>query len=273
MPPTTSISWGDPAIDLALPKPKTATVLLIEQNRKEFQDVLLGMIAKDLSESRPVHWIDGGMAFDPSPILPLLRMRGYTRREALGNFHICRGFTAHQTASIVQRLADEAKSNDPPNRIIEGRIIVVSQIPRMFMDTQLKKPEGRSLLKATLQRCRDISKDSNSLVILTSSRNLSPPLSKDLHNILRQFTDDVLRIGENSSKTRNRGLTRKKLHLQSLDREMIWSHLPFGQTSLLEFRHIQRSRLDCLIEPETTVSSFQPKGDSIEVAARTASGV
>ena len=73
---TTSISWGDPAIDLVLPKPKTPAVLLIDQNRKEFQDVLLRMVANDLSESRPVHWIDGGMAFDPSPILPLLRMRG-----------------------------------------------------------------------------------------------------------------------------------------------------------------------------------------------------
>ena len=81
------------------------------------------------------------------------------------------------------------------------------------MDTQLKKPEGRSLLKATLQRCRDISKDSKSLVILTSSRNSSPPLSKEMRNILRQFSDDTLRVSEIRLKKYNRGLVRKRLHL------------------------------------------------------------
>ena len=270
---STSLSWGDSAIDLVLPKPKVPSVLLIDQHRNEFQGALLRMVANDLSESIPVHWIDGGMAFDPSPLLPLLRIRGCKNREVLSNFHICRGFTAHQTASIIQRLSNEAISKNSPNRMIEGRIIVISQIPRMFMDTQLKKSEGRSLLKATLQRCRDISKDSNSLVILTSSRNSSPPLRKDMCEILRQFTDDILRVDESRSKKSNRGLARKRLHLLSLDREMIWTQLPFGQTSLLEFRHIQTSRLDCSFEPAATTSSFQPKGDSIEVAARTASGV
>ena len=94
-----------------------------------------------------------------------------------------------------------------------------------------------------------------------------------MREILRQFQMIYLRIDELRSKKSNRGLVRKRLHLLSLDREMIWAQLPFGQTSLLEFRHIQTSRLDCLFEPAATTSSFQPKGDSIEVAARTASGV
>jgi len=267
------ISWGDSAIDLVLPKPKAPTVLLVDQDRMEFQGSLLRMVANELSESRPVHWIDGGMAFDPSPLLTLLRIRGCDNHKALSKFHICRGFTAHQTASIIQRLASEANSKDSPNRMREGRIIVISEIPRMFMDTQLKKPEGRSLLKATLQRCRDISKDSKSLVILTSSRNSSPPLSKEMRNILREFSDDTLRVSEIRLKKFNRGLTRNRLHLSSVNRQMIWAQLPLGQTSLLEYRHVQASRLDCLFEPAATSSSFQPKGDSMDVAARTASGV
>ena len=62
----TSISWGDSAIDLVLPKPKVPSVLLIDQHRKEFQGALLRMVANDLSESIPVHWIDGGNRFDPT---------------------------------------------------------------------------------------------------------------------------------------------------------------------------------------------------------------
>ena len=269
----TSISWGDSAINLVLPQPKASSVLLIDQDEKEFENSLLRIVANELSESRSVYWVDGGMAFDPSSLLPLLRIRGCDNHQALSNFHICRGFTAHQTTSIIQRLANEAGSKDPPNSMREGRIIVISEIPRMFMDTQLKKSEGRSLLKATLQRCRDISKDSNSLVILTSSRNLSPPLSMEMLDILRKSSDDTLRVSEIRLKKYNRGLVRKRLHLSSVDREMIWAQLPLGQTSLLEYRHIQTSRLDCLIDPAATASSFQPKGDSMEVAARTASEV
>ena len=141
------------------------------------------------------------------------------------------------------------------------------------MDSQLKKPEGRSLLTETLERCRALSKDSESLVIITSSRNSSPPLSKDMREIRIQFTDDILRIDEPRSKKSNRGLVRKRLHLLSLDREMIWAQLPFGQTSLLEFRHNQESRLDCLIEPLARSSSLQPNGERIAVAARTANRV
>ena len=46
----TSISWGDSAIDLVLPKPMAPSVLLIDQDRKEFQGALLRMVANDLSE-------------------------------------------------------------------------------------------------------------------------------------------------------------------------------------------------------------------------------
>ena len=141
------------------------------------------------------------------------------------------------------------------------------------MDSQLKKPEGRSLLTETLERCRALSKDSESLVIITSSRNSSPPLSKDMRHILRRFSDDTLRISNLLSKNHDRSFIRKKLHLLSIDKEVIWANLPVGQTSLLEFRHNQESRLDCLIEPLARSSSLQPNGERIAVAARTANRV
>ncbi len=269
----TGISWGDCSIDLSFPKPRLSSVLLIDQNIQDFQSVLLRMVANELESSRPVHWIDGGMSFDPSPLLPLLRMRNCDTLNPLRSFHISRGFTAHQTVSIVKRLADEAKLSPPPDRIINGRLIIISEVSRMFMDSQLKKPEGRSLLTETLERCRALSKDSESLVIITSSRNSSPPLSKDMRHILRRFSDDTLRISNLLSKNRDRSFVRKKLHLLSIDKEVIWANLPVGQTSLLEFRHNQESRLDCLIEPLARSSSLQPNGESIAVAARIANRV
>ena len=67
---TTGVSWGDCSIDLSFPKPRLSSVLLIDQNTQDFQSVLLRMVANELESSRPVHWIDGGMSFDPSPPRP-----------------------------------------------------------------------------------------------------------------------------------------------------------------------------------------------------------
>ena len=269
----TGVSWGDRSIDLSFPKPRLSSVLLIDQNTQDFQSVLLRMVANELESSRPVHWIDGGVSLDPSRLLPLLRMRNCDTLTPLRNFHISRGFTAYQTVSIVKKLANEAKLIPPPDRIINGRLIIISEVSRMFMDSQLKKPEGRSLLTETLERCRTLSKDSESLVIITSSRNSSPPLSKDMRHILSRYSDDTLRIKSLFSKNRDRSFARKKLHLLSIDKELIWANLPVGQTSLLEFRHNQESRLDCLIEPLARSSSLQPNGERIAVAARTANRV
>lgn len=268
---TEAISWGDPAIDLVLPHPNLPSMLLVEQERKEFRGVLLRMVADELAAGRPVHWIDGGMGFDPSPLLPLLRMRGCHDRSALRRFHICRGFTAHQTASIIERLAREACSENAPERIAAGRLFIASDLPRMFMDTQLKAAEGRSLLRATLKQCRLLSRNSQALLLITSRRYSSPPLSRDMRLMLSQEVDDVLRL--TGTGRARRGFNSMRLHLDSLDRGMVWARLPLGQTSLLEFRQTHASRVDCCFEPPATCSSLQPKGESRAVAARTASGV
>ncbi len=265
------ISWGDPAIDLVLPRPATPSMLLIEQERKEFRGVLLRMVADELAAGRPVHWIDGGMGFDPSPLLPLLRMRGCHDRSALRRFHICRGFTAHQTASIVERLAREASSDNAPKRIAAGRLIIASDLPRMFMDAQLKAAEARSLLRATIEQCRRLSRSSSSLLLITSRRYSSPPLSRDMRLMLSQEVDDVLRLS--GIGRGRRGYNSMRLHLASLDRGMVWARLPLGQTSLLEFRQTHASSVVCNFEPPATLSSLQPNGESRAVAARTASGV
>lgn len=268
---TEPISWGDPAIDLVLPRPSLPTMLLVEQERKEFHGVLLRMVADELAAGRPVHWIDGGMGFDPSPLLPLLKMRGCHDRSALRRFHICRGFTAHQTASIVERLAREAGSQNAPERIAAGRLIIASDLPRMFMDTQLKAAEGRSLLRATIAQCKDLSRASQSLLLITSRRHSSPPLSRDMRLMLSGEADDVLRLS--GSGRGRRGFTSMRLHLESLGRGMVWSLLPLGQTSLLEFRQTHAASVVCCSEPLTTSSSLQPNGERRAVAARTASGV
>lgn len=268
---TEPISWGDPAIDLVLPRPILPSMLLVEQERKEFRGVLLRMVADELAAGRPVHWIDGGMGFDPSPLLPLLKMRGCHDRSALRRFHICRGFTAHQTASIIERLTREACSEDSPKRIIAGRLIIASDLPRMFMDTQLKAAEARSLLRVTLQQCRKLCGASSSLMLISSRRYSSPPLSRDMRLMLKQEVDDVLRLS--GAGRGRRGINSMRLHLDSLDRGMIWARLPLGQTSLLEFRQTHASRVDCCFEPPATRSSLQPKGESRAVAARTASEV
>ncbi len=268
-----SLSWGDGIIDLALPRPNLGSLLLVEQDKQEFRGVLLRMVADELVAGRPVHWIDGGMGFDPSPLLPLLRIRGCFDKTALRRFHICRGFTAHQTAAIIARLADEASASEPPNRLSAGRLIITSNLARMFMDTQLKRAEGRSLLRGALTDLRRLCSASESLLIITSRRHSSPPMSKDLRALMISQVDDRLSVIPAGRGSHRRGISSMRLHLASVDRSITWARLPQGQTSLLDFRHIHASRHVCIDEPPLIISSFQPKGESRALAARMASGV
>ena len=52
-----SLSWGDGKINLALPRPNLGSLLLVEQDKREFRGVLLRMVADELVAGRPVHWI------------------------------------------------------------------------------------------------------------------------------------------------------------------------------------------------------------------------
>ena len=259
-------------LDLQLPRPRTGTLLLLEQERGEMMPLVHGMVCDELAEGRPVHWIDGGMRFDPSDILSLLLWRDCPS-DAMDRLHACRGFTAHQTAAIVERLAAEATEESPPERLSGGRLVVASDLARMFADPQINRAEGRALLRKTLEGLRTTAETSDSLVVITTRRRTSPILPKALRANLEHAADDCLRAFRAGRGVRRGGRSTSLLHLASIGLTVPWAELAEGQTSLLEFRpHAHIVSEVCTDLPPLIPSSDQPNGARSAVAARMARG-
>jgi hypothetical protein len=259
-------------LDLQLPRLKTGTLLLLEQERREMMPLVHRMVCDELAEARPVHWIDGGMMFDPSRILSLLLWRDCPS-DAMDRLHVCRGFTVHQTAAIVERLAVEATEESPPERLSEGRLVVASDLARMFADPQVNQAEGRALLRKTLEDLRTTAETSDLLVVITTCRQTTPILPKALRANLEHAADDCLRTSRVvRGERRGRGST-FLLHLASIGLKVPWAGLDEGQTSLLEFRlHTHIASEVCTDLPPLIPSSDQPNGAKSAVAARMARG-
>jgi hypothetical protein len=269
------IVWGDAQLDSSLPPPETGNLLLLDQSSREMYPALLRMTASELASGHPVHWLDGACRFDPIPLMPLLHWRGVRPHVALADLHVCRGFTAHQLSAQVDRLATEASSANVPDRLANGRLVVVSNLPRMFVDPQVRRSEGGAMLRRALLRLRSIAKSTDSVVVASSSRDVMPPLPRSMRQEARTIADDVIRSEPLRTKVRKRrGEQPMRLSHESSNIGFDWIPLPWQQSSLHDFdRGHQASRLDCLRAPSPIRSSDQPNGERIAETARTANGV
>ena len=79
---TNLISWGAVGLSSSFPKPATGRTLLLAGKRNYTHAVAFEMICDEICSGRTVHWIDGGMALDPSRLIPLLSKRGSSQRNS-----------------------------------------------------------------------------------------------------------------------------------------------------------------------------------------------
>jgi hypothetical protein len=256
-----NISWGIRFLNSKLPRPEVGGMLLIEGSKKSTRYLTRYMICEELVKGRPVHWIDGGMGLDPSTLIrPLARKkRGI---ELLDNLHVCRGFTAHQMAEIVKRLASESPNNE---NLVKGRLIIISDLASMFADTQVKRAEGHAMLKESLSNIQVIAKTWNSLVLVTVNYQAKPFLTKSMKSELKNAAIDRLTILSQS-----KSKITAKLHSIDMIAQPLVKRNP--QISLQDFNvpdHI--SKVVWTDPPEANSSSDIPNGDNSAEAARKAS--
>jgi len=269
------VAWSDAQLARSLPQPECGRLMLFDQAAREMHPTLLRMVAGELATGRPVHWIDGSCRFEPTPLMPLLHWRGVRPREALADLHVCRGFTAHQLAAQIIRLADEAARSSPPERMVAGRLVVVSDLPRMFVDPQVHRSEGRAMLRQAMLGLRLVACRGRLLVIATCSRDLQPALPDSMHREARALADEIIRSTPGPvSRRRHPAGVALRLHHDRLHLTVDWVPLPWQQSSLLDFErgHVHMSMLTCRDEPASIRASDHPNGDNTADTARTASG-
>lgn len=256
-----NVSWGIRFLKSKLPSPKVGEMLLIEGSKRSTRYLTKSMICEELTKGRPVHWIDGGMGLDPSTLIrPLARKKRGC--EALDNLHACRGFTAHQMAEIVKRLAFEFPDDE---NLVKGRLIVISDLASMFADTQVKRAEGSAMLKKSLSHIQDIANKYDSLVLVTVNYQAQPYLPKSMKSDLKNAANDRLTILSQS-----KGVITAKLHSIGMTAQPLVKRNP--QVSLQDFTvPDHRSKVVWTDPPEANSSSDNPNGDNSAEVARKAS--
>ena len=220
-------------LDARLPKIETGKVLLLAQMRREAEALPLRMAAAELAEGRPVHWVDGGSRFDPSHVANHVRWQGGDARAGLDLLQVCRGFTAHQVVAQVLRMAND------PRALASSRLLIVSDLARMLADPQVGAGEGRSMMRRTMERLRQIAQAADVLVLVTDRTHAHPQSRADQMRELRMRIDVTLSTRPLHLHGRRRGIRGPRPLRLALDEPCIsvdWHALPRQQASLLDFR-------------------------------------
>jgi hypothetical protein len=170
---------------------------------------------------RDVVWVDGGNCVDPYELGRICRRFGLDRTEVLDSVNVARAFTAYQLVSLIdERLEDEVLRTG-------AGMVVVSCLPDMFQDREMRWSESYQLIKRCVERLHDLSRREGTATLVTNYGLTKILQRKSLKNLLYGTADDILRI-ENAS-----GCLR--ITLPNRQESMLYHPVPHNQTTLEEF--------------------------------------
>ena len=125
---------------------------------KEMRFIAQEATAVLLSENKTVHWIDGVHRFNPSTFFEPLKNRNCGLEEGLRRLYIARGFTLHQLHALILRVHQETM-------LTKASLVVVDGLLAMFLDDQIRRYEGRSILRNCLHSLENLSKHCAVIII------------------------------------------------------------------------------------------------------------
>ncbi len=257
------LSWGVNQMSLIFPRPRTGTAVLIEGSRQSSLRFVIEMLCEEISSDGPVYWVDGGMSLDPSALIRPLSARGLPASR-IGLLRACRAFTAHQMVDLLRRLDEEIRSYADRGK---PRLVVITDLAKMFADRQLKGAESRAMLEECLDSIQMMSKNMNLLFILTLAKSDVSRNKRNMTDKIRRAVDE--RITIKSWKEEHIVATNHMLDLTTSP--MIAA--PFSAT-LLDFYPADHSSIVvCTSPPFNKISSVMPNGESMDSEARSASAL
>ena len=258
---TSLISWGVVGLSSSFPRPATGRTLLLAGKRNYTHAVAFEMICDEICSGRTVHWIDGGMALDPSRLIPLLSKRG-SSPEKLRLLQGCRAFTAHQMVDLVRRAKEDIRPNVQESEI---RLVLITDLVGMFGDMQVRRAEGISMLSESLERIKSLAQSRNVLVVMTMPEPRTNDVQRGLPARMNECADDKVSIA--SYDGTNIVATHHNLQISANPIQSL-----AASVSLRDFYASDHSsRVVCMRPPLDNVSSDTPNGERMEQDARRAS--
>ena len=258
-----SVSWGVNEMSLIFPWPKTGTAVLIEGPRQLGLRFVIEMLCEEISSDSPVYWVDGGMSLDPSALIRPLSARGMpaSRMELL---RACRAFTAHQMVDLLRRLDREIRTYADRGK---PRLVVITDLTKMFADRQLNGAESRAMLEECLDTIQTLSRNMNLLFVLTLAESDASRNQRNMADKIRRVVDE--RITIKSWKEEHIVATNHMLDL--ITSPMVT--VPSSATLLDFYLEDHSSIVVCTSPPFNKISSVMPNGESMDSEARSASAL
>ncbi len=168
-----------------------------------------------------VVWVDGGNCVDPYELGRICKRFGLDRTEVLDSISVARAFTAYQLVSLIdERLEEEIARTG-------AGMIIVSCLPDMFQDKEMRWSESYQLIKRCVERLHDLSRRKRTATLVTNYGLMKLLQRKSLKSLLYSTADDIVRI-ENAS-----GCLR--IVLPNRQETMLYHAVPHNQTTLEEF--------------------------------------
>lgn len=143
---------------------------------KEMRFIAQETTAVLLSENKTVHWIDGIHRFNPTTFFEPLRNRNCGLEEGLRRLYIGRGFTLHQLHALILRVHQETM-------LTKASLVVIDGLLAMFLDDQIRRYEGRSILRHCLHSLEKLSRHCAVIIIDGDTTSM---LHKQLKSAVRK---------------------------------------------------------------------------------------
>lgn len=211
-----------PTLDAFFRGVRPGNVTLIDSSDRMLFDLTHILCVNAVSSlGRDVVWVDGGNSVDPYELGRICKRFGLDRAGVLDSVNVARAFTAYQFVSLIdERLEDEVRRTD-------AGMIIVSCLPDLFQDKEMRWSESYQLIKRCVGRLHDLSRELGAATLVTNYGLMKLLQKKSLKNLLYGTADDIVRI-ENASRC-------LMISLPNRQESMLYHPVPHNQTTLDEF--------------------------------------
>ncbi|MBI0583646.1 MAG: hypothetical protein ISF22_05395 [Methanomassiliicoccus sp.] len=211
-----------PTLDAFFGGLRPGTLTLIDSSDRMLFDLTHILCVNGVSTlGRDVVWVDGGNSVNPYELGRICRRFGLDRSEILDSINVARAFTAYQLVSLIdERLEDEVRRTG-------AGMVIVSCLPDMFQDQEMRWSESYRLIQRCVERLRDITRESGTATLITNYGLMKLLQRKRLKDLIYGTVDDIVRI-ENASRC-------VRISLPNRQESMLYHAVPHNQTTLEEF--------------------------------------
>ena len=202
---------------------RSASVTLFDSDNAYPSDLLNMLCVRAVSEfDEEVVWIDGGNTIDPYAMSSLCKRLRIDKRDVLSRVNLSRAFTAYQLVTLIDERLEEQVLECRPSTVF------VSSITGLFLDKDMKWMESHQLLRRCLENISRITKENETISFVTNHAHQPLRPSPKLTSLLYEHADVVVQM-----RLRRDGML---FRLPRLERETVFSPVPWNQLTLDEFR-------------------------------------